>query len=133
MRDALVAYRAAVGLLWGGDHACDTPFEQWSMVPREHLTPRYTDPLDRMSRLQLDAGQIEACTATAHRMLDVDPSHEDANRLLMRVYAGQGRVHLALRQYELCVRALRATVDAAPSAETERLRDAVVAGSDARV
>ena len=130
--DALAAYRAAVRL-WRGDYASDTPFEQWSMLPREHLRLRYVDALDRMSRLQLDAGQLDACVATAHRMLDVDPSREDAHRLLMRCYAGQGRVHQALRQFDLCVRSLRATVDAAPSAATVRLRDAVIAGSVARV
>jgi len=128
VRDALLAYRAAVGQ-WRGDYASDTPFEQWSMLPREHLRLRYVEALDRMSRLQLEIGQIAECIATAHRMLDVDPSREDAHRLLMRCYAGQGRVHLALRQFELCVRSLRATVDAAPSAATVRLRDAVLAGS----
>ena len=132
VRDALVAYRAAVGL-WRGDYACDTPFEQWSMLSREHLRLRYVDALDRMSRLQLGAGQVDECMATAHRILDVDPSREDAHRLLMRCYAGQGRVHQALRQFELCVRALRATVDADPSAVTVRLRDAVLAGSVASV
>jgi DNA-binding SARP family transcriptional activator len=132
VRDALSAYRTAIGL-WRGDYASDTPFEQWSMLPREHLRLRYVDALDHMSRLQLDAGQIDEGMATAHRMLDVDPSREDAHRLLMRCYAQQGRVHLALRQYELCVRALRATVDAAPSGATVRLRDAVLAGSVAPV
>jgi DNA-binding CsgD family transcriptional regulator len=50
----------------------------------------------------------------------------------MRHYAGQGRVHQALRQFELCVRALRATVDTAPSAATVRLwaeANAVEAGA----
>lgn len=132
VHDALSAYRMAIGL-WRGDYASDTPFEQWSMLPREHLRLRYVDALDRMSRLQLDAGQIDGCIATAHRMLDVDPSREDAHRLLMRCYAGQGRGHLALQQFDLCVRALRATVDAEPSADTVRLRDAVLAGSVAPV
>lgn len=132
VRDALAAYRTAVGL-WRGDYASDTPFEQWSMLSREHLRLRYLDALDRMSRLLLDAGQIDECMATAYRMLDVDPSREDAHRLLMRCYASQGRVHLALRQFDLCVRALRATVEAEPSAETVRLRDAVLAGTVVRV
>lgn len=126
--DALSAYRTAV-VLWRGDYASDSPFEQWSMFPREHLRLRYVDALDRMSRLQLDSGQIDECIATAHRMLDVDPSCEDAHRLLMRCYAAKGRVHSALRQFEQCARALRATVDAEPSADTVRLRDAVLAGS----
>lgn len=125
--DALDAYTAAVRL-WRGDYASETPFEQWSMLSREHLRLRYIDALDHLSRLQLDAGLVRGCIVTAHRLLDVDPSREDVHRLLMRCYAGQGRIHQALRQYELCTRALRVTVDAEPSAATQRLREAVVAG-----
>lgn len=130
--DALAAYSEAVRL-WRGDYASETPYEQWSMLTREHLRLRYVDALDRMSRLQLEAGEVDACMATAHRMLDIDPAREDAHRLLMRCHASLGRVHQALRQYDLCVRALRATVDAQPSLVTQRLRDAVLAGRVAPV
>jgi DNA-binding SARP family transcriptional activator len=49
-------------------------------------------------------------------------------RGLMRVYARTGRGDLALRQYRECVEVLRRELDAAPSIETELLREAIREG-----
>jgi DNA-binding SARP family transcriptional activator len=121
---ARTAYRRAVAL-YRGDFAVDAPFEQWTLLPRESLRLRLVDALDRLSRIELADDRVDDCVATAHRMLDLDPCREDAHRLLMRLYAAQGRPYLALRQYELCRRMLRTTVDAVPAAETTALFDAI--------
>ena len=125
---AMTSYRRGVGL-YRGDFAADGPYEQWTLLPRESLRLRYVDALDRMSGMQLSAGRVDECIATAHRMLDVDPCREDAHRLLMRCYAGQGRAHQALRQFELCRRVLGTTLEVAPSSETIGLREAIRRGS----
>jgi DNA-binding SARP family transcriptional activator len=62
-------------------------------------------------------------------MLDIDPCREDAHRLLMRCYAEQGRVYPAMRQYEMCRRILRSTVDAEPATGTTQLYRAILKGS----
>jgi DNA-binding SARP family transcriptional activator len=125
---AMALYRRAV-TLYRGDFASDAPYEQWTLLPRESLRLRYVDALDHVSRMLLEAGRIDECIATAQRMLDVDPCREDAHRLLMRCYADQGRVHQALRQYELCRRVLDTTIGVGPSPETIALRDAIRRGS----
>ena len=90
---ALAAYRDAIGH-YRGDFASDSPYEQWTVLPRESLRLGYIDALDRLSsRIQFGSGQLDDCIATGHRMLDVDPCREDAHRLLMRCYAGQGRAY----------------------------------------
>jgi DNA-binding SARP family transcriptional activator len=124
---ARTAYRRAVAL-YRGDFAADAPFEQWTLLPRESLRLRLVDALDRLSRVELADDRVDDCIATAHRMLDLDPCREDAHRLLMRLYAAQGRPYLALRQYELCRRVLRTTVDAVPAPETTALFDAIRSG-----
>ena len=121
---ARTAYRRALAL-YRGDFAADAPFEQWTLLPRESLRLRLVDALDRLSRIELAGRRVEDCIATAHRMLDLDPCREDAHRLLMRLYAAQGRPYLALRQYELCRRVLRTTVDTDPAVETTSLYDAI--------
>lgn len=126
-RDVIAAYRAAVDL-YGGDFALDAPYEDWTLLVRERLRLRYLDALDRLGALQRADGRIDECIVTAHRMLDVDPCREDAHRLLMRCYADQGRAHQVQRQYELCRRALQATLDTEPSEETERVLDEIRAG-----
>ncbi|MGH8824478.1 MAG: AfsR/SARP family transcriptional regulator [Jiangellaceae bacterium] len=127
---ALAAYQEAIAY-YRGDFASDAPYEQWTLLPRESLRIVYIDALDRLSRIQLASGHLDDCIATGHRMLDVDPCHEDAHRLLMRCYAGQGRVYQAIRQYEFCRRVLNATLQAEPGLETTQLYRAVRAGSRA--
>ena len=89
----------------------------------------YIDALDRVSRIQLRMNRLDDCIATGLRMLAVDPCREDAHRLLMSCYARQGRTYQALRQYELCCRMLRATLDAGPADETAQLHHAIRQGS----
>ncbi|HEX6578812.1 MAG TPA: BTAD domain-containing putative transcriptional regulator [Jiangellaceae bacterium] len=129
-RGALAAYREAIGH-YRGDFASDSPYEQWTVLPRESLRLGYIDALDRLSRIQFGSGQLDDCIATGHRMLDVDPCREDAHRLLMRCYAGQGRAYQAIRQYEFCRRVLTAMLQSEPDIETTRLYRAVRAGSPA--
>jgi DNA-binding SARP family transcriptional activator len=121
---ARTAYRRAAAL-YRGDFAADAPFEQWTLLPRESLRLRLVDALDRLSRIELAEQRIEDCIATAQRMLDLDLCREDAHRLLMRLYAAQGRPYLALRQYEFCRRVLRTMVDADPALETKSLFHAI--------
>ena len=127
---ALAAYQEAIAQ-YRGDFASDAPYEQWTLLPRESLRITYIDALDRLSGIQLGSGQLDDCIATGHRMLDVDPCREDAHRLLMRCYAGQGRVYQAIRQYEFCRRVLKATLQAEPGLQTTQLYRAVRAGSRA--
>jgi DNA-binding SARP family transcriptional activator len=125
---AAAAYGDAVRL-YRGDFASDAPYEQWTLLPRESLRITYLDALDRLSRIELSVRQLDACIATSHRILEVDPCREDAHQLLMRCYAAQGRVYQALRQYDFCCRVLRATLEVEPSPQTTKLYHAIRAGS----
>lgn len=58
-------------------------------------------------------------------LLTLDPYREDAHRLAMRCYVRRGERSQALRQYRLCVHALRAEFDAAPEPATTALFDEV--------
>jgi DNA-binding SARP family transcriptional activator len=125
---ALAAYRDAIEL-YGGDFASDAPYEQWALLPRESLRMSYIDALDRVSRIHFRMNRLDDCIATGLRMLAVDPCREDAHRLLMSCYARQGRSYQALRQYDLCCRMLRATLDTRPADETTQLHHAIRQGS----
>ena len=63
--------------------------------------------------------------AVARQLLELDPLQEPAHRALMRRYAGLGQPALALAQYERCRDHLASRLGAAPSPETERLREAL--------
>ena len=54
-----------------------------------------------------------------------DNCREDAHCLLMRCYSRQGQHHLALRQYQACVEALRAELEVDPAPATTQLYERI--------
>ena len=112
---AMSQYEVAAAL-YQGDFLADDPYEEWAILTRERLRLAYLDTIDRLSRLYFSQGRYASCTTLCQRIVERDPCREDAHRRLIRCYSRQGQPHLALRQYRICVEALRTelSVDAAP-------------------
>ncbi len=107
--------------LYRDDLAPDAVYDDWALLPRERLRIEFVDALDRLCGWLLSEWDLDRLLPVAQRVVEVDPSREDAHRLLMRVYGSQGRVHQVVRQYEFCVRAMRAVLDSDPSPETQEM------------
>lgn len=128
--EAIKAYESAANL-YQGDFLADDLYEEWPVPTRERLRVTYLDILDRLSRIYFDQGQYLACVNLCQSILERDNCREDTHRRLMRCYSRQGQHHLALRQYQSCVEALRSELDVDPEpvtaqlAEHIRQRDAV--------
>jgi DNA-binding SARP family transcriptional activator len=54
-------------------------------------------------------------------MLTIDPCNEEAHRHLMRCFFERGQSYMALRQYYLCVEALKEGLNVAPASATKEL------------
>jgi DNA-binding SARP family transcriptional activator len=121
---AVAEYERAMEL-YAGDFLADDPYEEWPVLPREHLRLTYLDLLDRLSRLHFDQGRFAASAAVCRRIIERDNCREDAHRRLIRCYSRQGQTHLALRQYLACVATLRAELDIDPAPATVRLQEAI--------
>jgi DNA-binding SARP family transcriptional activator len=117
--------------LYQGEFLADTPYEEWAVLTRESLRSTYLDTLDRMTGLYVTRDQTQDCVRAARLILREDPCREDAHQVLMQCYVRQNRVNQALRQYELCRSALRATLGTSPSAATVRLVEALRQGAAA--
>jgi DNA-binding SARP family transcriptional activator len=59
-------------------------------------------------------------------MLAIDRAEESAHRALMRIHANERHFGLALRQYELCRKALEADLGVEPDGETRSLYAEIV-------
>ena len=79
------------------------------------------ETLDHLSRIYFDMGQYSAVVGLCQKMLERDNCREDAHRLLMRCFSRQGQQHLALRQFQACVDALRTELDVDPQPSTLKL------------
>jgi DNA-binding SARP family transcriptional activator/TolB-like protein/Tfp pilus assembly protein PilF len=101
-------------------------FDQWLLVERARFTTELTQILEE--ELQQIAGSdapAERRAALARRVIGFDPTHEGACRVLMQALADLGERAQALREYERCRAAMKAALDAEPSAETRALHRAL--------
>src|SRR5262245_17222590 len=99
----------------------ERPFEEWVMAERVRLHELAIQGLGRLFAYQQQAGDPEAAVQTGLRLLGLDALQEPVHRAVMSLYAGLGRRPAALRQYQLCVEALKRELNAQPEAETTQL------------
>ena len=96
-------------------------FEEWLVPERERLRELAQKALAKLAGLHERGGNIEASIEATQRLLALDPLREEAHRMLMRLYARDGRRGAALRQYQSCLSVLKRDLGAEPEAETRQL------------
>ena len=96
----------------------DPNFDAWLQGERARLRNRALRIAESM--LHDITGPDDAIEA-AERILTIDRVHEGAWRALMTAHHARSERGLAIRAYNRCRAALAATVDAMPSAETQKL------------
>ena len=89
-------------------------YEEWTQAPRE-----------RARRLQVD---LALATGDWERVVELEPTHEEAHRELMRAALDAGARASALRWYERLRTALATELGVGPEPETDALRDRCVEG-----
>lgn len=112
--------------LYQGDFLEEDLYEDWPTVQRERLRNSYFSLVDRLTELYLQAGQYTAVIHLCHKVLAKDRCYESVHRVLMQCYLAQGQRHLAVRQYQACIRALREDLGIRPSQETVDLYHRIV-------
>lgn len=117
---AVHEYRAAEAL-YLGEFLAEDRYEDWPLTQRQQVQDDYLRLLDRLSQYYLDKQNYDLCAMMCDKLLAVDPCREETQRRLMRCYSRQGHLHLALRQYHLCVETLARELDVGPSTPTEEL------------
>src|SRR5262245_26016869 len=105
------------GVLLDGHGVRDGAFEDWLAAERARLHDLAVGTLHRLAASQSG----DAAIATAQRLLQLEPAHEETHRLLMNLHAAASQRAQALRQYQLCREALQRELQTTPDAETERL------------
>lgn len=124
LQAALETFR---GEFLAGFYLADTePFEDWQRQQAETYRRAYADALERLAALHEQAGDWPAALTCAHDWLSLDELNESAHRALMRIYAGMGDRHMAVRQYEVCRSALHESLGVPPQAETTHLYERIL-------
>ena len=100
-------------------------FEQWALLERERLRTLAIAAFQQLVDRAATAGQFEAATAYAQRLLQLDPLHEPTHRQLMRLLAQVGQRSAALAQYETCRTLLAAELSVSPDETTTALYEQI--------
>ena len=125
-RDLEQAATIYAGDLLDGVDVKEESFEEWLRSERARLRETAVHVLTRLVPHQAKSGSPESAIQTAVRLLALDPLREETHRTLMRLYARQGRLGDALRQYQACVNVLRQELGVDPAEETRRVYREIV-------
>ncbi len=131
---ATVEHPASLSLL-DGDlledlDGCDSAFDTWLTTEREGLRDRARTLAEELLRTQVEP---EAAIPAAQRLLQIDRAHEGAWRALMKAHAERGERGMAIQAYDRCRAVLADLLDAAPSAETQKLLTEIRGPSGSRL
>jgi predicted ATPase/DNA-binding SARP family transcriptional activator len=96
-------------------------FDEWLSLTTERYHLLATQALHRLTSALVSCGRLQDALPHAQRLVALEPTDEAAHRMLIRLYAWQGRWADALRQHQHCLDVLREELDAGPQAETVRL------------
>lgn len=117
--DQVNHYQAALKLYKG-------PFlpdlsDEWVLTERERFYQMYLSGIIRLAELHLERGEFNSAVSVAGQLLVDDPCNEHMVRIAMRAHAAMGNLAAVVRQYEMCVQALRDEYGTRPSAQTVEL------------
>lgn len=122
LRVLLARYR---GELLDGFNARSDVFEEWLLLEREALRRDALAGFDRLLTQEENAGNLAEAVDVGGRMVALDPLQEAMHRRLMTLYAKQGQVGSARRQFTLCRDVLDKELSVPPAPETVALFNAL--------
>jgi len=122
---AMGAYAVATDLV-AGEFLGEERYEAWAEELRRGYKAMYFEALHRLAHYHYERGERATAILYGQRALAQESCDEEAHLLLMRAYVAQGLRHMAVRQYQLCVGALRSELGLTPGEELERFYRTVV-------
>jgi predicted ATPase/DNA-binding SARP family transcriptional activator len=109
----------------------DTPaFDDWISWQRSYWQRQMATMCDRLSQMQIEAGQGETAVTILNRWLAFDPLHEPAYRRLIRLQLAAGRRAAALQTYQTCRQRLDSELGVEPEPETQALAERARSAKD---
>ncbi len=124
---AIVQYEAACSL-YTGPFLPEDLYADWPLIQREQLRQAYLVMCGALAEHYLEVGHFEYAAKWASAMLKENRCDEVAHRLLIRVYAADGRRSEALRQYQHCERVVAEELGMPLMPETVNLFHAILSG-----
>jgi DNA-binding SARP family transcriptional activator len=103
-------------------------FDDWQMSWTERLQRELCRALDRLTRIELDAGRLDVALEHTERWLTCEPLNEQVHVRLMFLHARRGERSQAIQRYRDCVAVLDRELGVRPLERTNQLYRAVLEG-----
>jgi DNA-binding SARP family transcriptional activator/tetratricopeptide (TPR) repeat protein len=103
-------------------------FEEWQASVSEELRQSLARGLQRLVAACIADGELDRADGHARHWLQLDPLHEPAHQVIIKLHGWAGQRSAAMRQYRTLVRVLDRDLAVRPLPETTQLYDDVRAG-----
>lgn len=114
---------------YGGELLPEDRYEDWAEQRRHSLSTLHRQLLLGLADEYLKRGERGQATEVFRVVLQHDPTNEEVQRRLIRLYAETGNRSEAIRQFQTCREVLASELGITPSRMTEELYQAVLAES----
>jgi predicted ATPase/DNA-binding SARP family transcriptional activator/DNA-binding CsgD family transcriptional regulator len=121
------AYRAAIEL-YSGELLPEDRYEQWAELRREELSQLHLALLIELAGLYEERGEFKPAIEALRKTVVQEPTNEEAQAGLMRLYALCGQRQRSLEQYERLREVLQRELGAEPGASVRALKEEIAAG-----
>ncbi len=88
-----------ITLLYGGRFALDFLYDEWARPARESMHTRYVEVVERSVTSDMRSGHFGRAITIAGRALEVDPSLDEMEKNLVKLYQLSGAHRAAAEQY----------------------------------
>jgi ATP/maltotriose-dependent transcriptional regulator MalT/DNA-binding SARP family transcriptional activator len=96
-------------------------YEDWADERRVYYSEQFGRVASALARLELSEKRLASAKRYAEETLTVDPYREDVHRLILKIYAAQGKPASVKKHYEAMQQLLKTDLGVEPSAETRRV------------
>ncbi|HSK70947.1 MAG TPA: tetratricopeptide repeat protein, partial [Pyrinomonadaceae bacterium] len=96
-------------------------YDDWAEERRHYYTEQYNRILNALAKLAYGEKKWSNALKFAGDILKADPYREDAHRLIMKVFAAQGKRAKVKEQFETLQQLLKTELGVAPAPETRRV------------
>jgi DNA-binding SARP family transcriptional activator len=101
--------------------------DEWVLLEQQRLDEQFFPAVRDLIAYYQTSGDGDRAIQCAVQAVGVDPLREEAHRELIRLYAAEGRLYEAQRQYTELERRLARDLDVTPDAETRSLMERLAA------
>jgi DNA-binding SARP family transcriptional activator len=117
---AIVEYQLAEAY-YQDHYLAEDVYEDWIQAHRQYYWDIYLGIALRLARYHLKDKEFTLAVGVSQRIVLKDNCQEEAHQILIKSYLALDQRHLAMRQYQQCVQALKEELNLNPSAETQAL------------